>query len=279
MKAALRGVEAVIHAATLHKPHVAPHTRQDFVDINITGTLNLLEEAVGAGVRAFVFVSTTSVYSRRAARAAGEPAAWIDETVNPMPKNIYGVTKVAAEGLCELFHQKFKLPCIVLRTSRFFPENDDKSEIRNAYTDANTKLNEFLYRRVDLEDVVDACLAALDRAPGIGLGRYVISATTPFTRSDAEALGRDAPSVLSRCVPAAVDEYRQRGWSMFPTIDRVYDNAKARDELGWRPRHDFASKLADIAAGRPLSSPLARAVETKGYHDQAFADGPFPVED
>src|SRR5580704_1471728 len=58
------GVHAVLHTATLHKPHVATHTRQDFVDTNITGTLNLLEEATAAGVGAFVFTSTTSVFGR-----------------------------------------------------------------------------------------------------------------------------------------------------------------------------------------------------------------------
>src|SRR4051812_38507547 len=40
---AMRGVDTVLHTATLHKPHVATHTRQDFVDTNISGTLNLLE--------------------------------------------------------------------------------------------------------------------------------------------------------------------------------------------------------------------------------------------
>ena len=59
---AMQGVDAVCHAATLHKPHVATHRRQDFVDTNITGTLNPLEEAVVAGVNAFVFTSTTSVF-------------------------------------------------------------------------------------------------------------------------------------------------------------------------------------------------------------------------
>jgi nucleoside-diphosphate-sugar epimerase len=56
------GVEAVFHAATLHKPHIATHSRQDFVDTNITGTLNLLEKAVTAGVGSFVFTSTTSAF-------------------------------------------------------------------------------------------------------------------------------------------------------------------------------------------------------------------------
>src|SRR5262245_29039539 len=55
-----RRVDVVLHTATLHKPHVATHTRQDFVDTNITGTLNLLEEAVSSGVGTFIFTSTTS---------------------------------------------------------------------------------------------------------------------------------------------------------------------------------------------------------------------------
>jgi UDP-glucose 4-epimerase len=45
----MAGVHAVIHTAALHKPHIATYTRQDFVDTNITGTLNLLEEAPVAG--------------------------------------------------------------------------------------------------------------------------------------------------------------------------------------------------------------------------------------
>ncbi len=48
------GVDAVIHAATLHKPHVPTHDSQAFVDTNVSGTLNLLEEAAAAGVGAFV---------------------------------------------------------------------------------------------------------------------------------------------------------------------------------------------------------------------------------
>jgi len=39
----MRGVTHVLHTATLHKPHVATHSRQVFVDTNVTGTLNLLE--------------------------------------------------------------------------------------------------------------------------------------------------------------------------------------------------------------------------------------------
>ena len=159
----MAGVHTVFHAATLHKPHVATHRRQDFVDTNITGTLNLLEEAVAAGVKAFVFTSTTSVFGDALIPPAGAPAAWVTEDVMPVPKNIYGVTKAAAEDLCQLSHRNDGLACLVLRTSRFFPEEDDNRQVRAAYADANVKVNEFLARRVDIEDVVSAHLLAAEQ--------------------------------------------------------------------------------------------------------------------
>ena len=274
----MRGVDAVLHAATLHKPHVATHPRQDFVDTNISGTLNLLEEAVAAKVKSFIFTSTTSAFGDALTPPAGAPAAWITEDVAPIPKNIYGVTKVAAENLCQLFRRKFGLPCLVLRTSRFFPEADDSRHMRENFVDANIKANEFLYRRVDIADIVDAHLRAIDKAPTIGFGRYIISATTPFSRDDLPALRSDAPSVLRRLFPAYAEEYARRGWRMFDSIDRVYVNDLARRELGWQPRYDFGYVLERLHANEDFRSPLAQAIGSKGYHEEVFEEGPFPVD-
>ena len=267
MRACLRGVGAVIHAATLHKPHVATHSREAFVATNVHGTLVLLEEALRAGVRAFVFISTTSAFGLALTPRAGEPATWITEEVTPIPKNIYGTTKVAAEGLCELFARNEGLPVIVLRTSRFFPEEDDNAAVATRYATANAQANELLYRRVDVEDIVDACLLAVERAPTLGFGKYIISATTPFTREHLARLAVDAPSVVWELFPSAEALYVERGWRMFPTFDRVYVNALARHELGWRPRHDFAGALAKIAAKADFRSLLAQQIGVKGYHD------------
>lgn len=279
VRRSIRDVEAVIHSATLHKPHVATHPRQAFIDTNVTGTLNLLEEAGAANVRAFVFTSTTSAFGRALIPpSSSATAAWITEEVGPVPKNIYGLTKLAAEQLCELFHHKFGLPCLVLRTSRFFPEPDDRKEIRHTYADPNAKANEFLYRRVDIEDVVDAHVLALSKARELGFRRYIISATTPFTRDDLADLRTNAPAVVARRVPRYQQVYASRHWSMFPDIDRVYVNDLARRELGWRPRYDFARILDLLDSTDAVSSPLAQLVGIKRYHAQTFADGPYPVE-
>jgi len=198
--------------------------------------------------------------------------------VVPVPKNIYGVTKTAAENLCELFHNIRGLPCLILRTSRFFPEPDDSKQIRESYPDANAKVNEFLYRRVDIEDVVSAHLLALERAHVIRFGRYIVSATTPFTRDDLQELRTNAREVVRRRVPRYEAAYARRGWSMLPGIDRVYINERARNDLDWRPRYDFAHIIELLDAGEDPRSPLARAVGSKGYHVEAFAEGPYPVE-
>jgi UDP-glucose 4-epimerase len=269
VRGALEGVGAVLHAATLHKPHVGSHSRQEFVDTNVTGTLTLLEEAVAAGVDRFVFTSTTSAFGRALVPPPGAPAAWVTEDVAPVPRNVYGATKTAAEDLCELVHRDHGLPCLILRTSRFFPEPDDRDEVRAAYADANLKVNELLYRRADLEDVVGAHLVALERAPEIGFGRYIVSATTPFEREDLAELRADAPAVLRRRVPGWEDVYAERGWRMLDSLDRVYVNARARKELGWAPRWDFAYALERLSAGKDPRSELARAVGAKGYHAES----------
>ena len=270
-------VSAVIHTATLHKPHVATHSNQDFVDTNITGTLVLLEAAVSAGLTRFIYTSTTSAFGAALVPPPGAPAAWITEDVAPVPRNIYGVTKFAAENLCELFARQAQLPVVVLRTSRFFPEADDNPEIRARYTTENAQANEFPHRRVDIEDVVSAHLLALGKAPALGFRRYIISATTPFSPCDLPELRRDAPAVIQRKFPDCEALFQKRGWKLFPHIDRVYVNDLARQELGWTPRYDFRQVLAALRTGTDFRSPLAVEIGHKGYHDRAFADGPYPV--
>jgi len=270
--------DAIIHSATLHKPHVSTHTRQDFIDTNVTGTLNLLEEAVVQDIQSFIFTSTTSTFGNAMKPAPGEPAVWVTEDLRPQPKNIYGITKLAAESLCELFHQNTELPCLILKTSRFFPEEDDDKARRGAFSDENLKVNELLFRRADVADMVQAHVLALEKAPAIGFDKFIISATTPFSRDDAKALGTNAAEVVEQYYPGVLDDYADRNWQMFETIGRVYDNTKARQLLDFEPEHNFDQVLARLAKGEDPRSDLALAIGAKGYHDTVFDDGPYPVD-
>jgi len=272
----VQGMDVVLHTATLHKPHIETHSRQDFVDTNITGTLNLLEAAVAARVKVFVYTSTTSTFGHALVPAASDPAGWITEEIVPVPKNIYGITKLAAENLCELIHRKSGLPCVVLRVARFFPEEDD-DRARRALDPDNLKVNELLYRRADIEDVVTAHLLALSRAPELGFDRFIISATTPFTRDDLPELRAHADRVLRQRYPEHEAEFLERGWLLPHGIDRVYVNERARTRLGWQPRYDFSYAVERLRAKLDYRSALAQAVGAKGYHSQVFAEGPYPV--
>jgi nucleoside-diphosphate-sugar epimerase len=262
----MQGVNHVLHTATLHKPHVATHHEQQFIDTNITGTLNLLEASVENGIRSFIFTSTTSTFGDALTPGPGSPAAWITEDVVPIPKNIYGATKTAAEDLCQLFYRNRKLPCLVLKTSRFFPEEDDDKAIAINYADANAKANEYLYRRVDTEDVVSAHLLAMEKAPLIGFGKYIISATTPFEKDHLWTLRKNAHGVVKSLYPEFESIYAGLDWKMFPGIGRVYINKKAREELGWLPKYDFGYILDRLKSDAKIKSELAGIIGSKGYH-------------
>lgn len=273
VKRVSKGVDVIFHTATLHKPHVATHSEQDFIATNITGTLSLLQAAVANGIKKFIFTSTTSVFGDALVPPAGMPAAWITEEVKPVPKNIYGVTKTAAEDLCQLFHRNHGLPVLILRTSRFFPEEDDVKLMQDAYTSDNLKANEMLFRRVELEDAVNAHLLAAERAADIGFARYIISATSPFTKDDLAGLRMNTPEVVKRYFPDYQEIFEQYKWKMLPEMDRVYVNQKARKELGWQPKYDFRYVLDRLKAGKSTKSKLAGLIGAKGYHPLRIAKG------
>jgi nucleoside-diphosphate-sugar epimerase len=254
-------IRYILHTGTLHKPHVNSHTKSDFVQTNIQGTLNLLEECPDSAV--FIFTSTTSTFGK-ALRSSSGNVMWITENIVPIPKNIYGVTKVAAEDLCHLVQEQRGLPVLVLKVSRFFPELDD--DPNQDIPDVNLKVCELLYRRVDLADVVTAHVAALERAGQIRWGKYIISAPTPFAKDDIKNGHEDPMAVLQRIRPREASVLKKLGWRM-PRLDRVYDSSKAVSELGWKPVYTFESVVGFIDQGKEWRSELAIRVGKRGYHD------------
>jgi nucleoside-diphosphate-sugar epimerase len=260
----------VLHTATLHKPHVESHTKSQFIDTNIHGTLNLLENAASrpSQIEGFIFTSTTSTFGKALAPRPGQPAAWINEQVVPVPKNIYGTTKVAAEDLCQLIQAQTGMPTLVLRTSRFFPEEDDDDEARARFEDDNLKVCELLYRRVDVADVVSAHVCAMREAKRIGWGKYIISAPPPFTRSDAllRSLDTDAAEAITQARPLHAQMLLDRGWKLPTRLDRVYDSSKAIAELKWEPKYTFERALELVKEGKDWKSPLTGQMGKRGYH-------------
>lgn len=263
------GIEAVIHAGALHKPDIVRYPEAAFHAVNVEGTRNLLDAAARAGHDRFLFTSTTSLMitaAIRAGKAGGATeAAWLDEAFGPLaPRNIYGVTKLGAEQLCRRAHEESGLAVMILRTGRFFPEEDDT---HRHLSGPNIKANEFLNRRLTVEDAAEAHVAALDKAPALGCETFILSAPPSFARAECEELLRDAPAVIARHFPEAPDLYAREGWTLPASLDRVYDPSRAECLMGFRCRTDFRAVLDTIANGGEL--PFA--------HDPAYVSPKEPV--
>jgi len=222
----LTGIDAVIHTAALHVPDLAARSREDFHEVNVAATRRLLAAAGEAGVRRFVYSSTTSLYGDAMLPLAGE-AVWVTESLAPEPRDVYDETKLAAEAACEQAGRA-GMACTSLRMARCFPEDPRLVAIYR------------LYRGVDAEDVAQAHELALD-AEDAGFRVFNVSAPTPFGRTDCRRLFEDAESVVLERHPWAAGEFARRGWQLPRSIDRVYVVDQAIAELGYRPQHDFAA--------------------------------------
>ena len=225
---AMAGVDAVLHAATLHKPHVGSHTPPG---LRRHQRHRHAQPARGGGRgrrRRFVFTSTTSAFGRALTPPPGAPAAWITEDVAPVPRNIYGVTKTAAEDLCELVHRDHGLPCLILRTSRFFPEADDRDESAPPTTTPTSRSTSC------------STAASTSRTSSAPTGSRSSARPRSASAATSSAPRRRSPATTSpSCAPtrprssAAASpttrrSTRGRGWRMFPSIERVYVNERAR---------------------------------------------------
>lgn len=219
-------VDAVVHVAALHAPHVGRCNDDDFRRANVDATARLIDFAVDAGASHFVLTSTTSLYGH-----ALEPtvkAVWIDETLEPQPRDIYDETKLEAERLVAAAGSAMTVTS--LRMSRCFPE---PSDVMAWYR---------LYRGIDRRDVAEAHALALGR---IGPpATYLISAETPFRSEDCEEMLANAPAVIDRRCPGLASRMLARGWPPPPSIDRVYDCGLAARDLGFSPRHGINACIA-----------------------------------
>jgi nucleoside-diphosphate-sugar epimerase len=247
VRQALQEVDAVVHTAALHAPHVGAIRDSEFERVNIVGTRALADQAIAAGATRFVFTSTTALYGT--ASTPHQRAGWIDESVRPEPQTIYHQTKLAAEAVLEVAAQRGTLSVTILRMSRCFPE---PAPLMAAYR---------LHRGIDARDVADAHAIALQTGSA-GFRRYVISGSTPFESEEVRELARDARSVLERKAPALVDAFKRRGWNLPDSIDRVYSPALAAQELGWSPRYGFDEVLKLFDAGSSEVLPPLNALRS-----------------
>lgn len=244
LAAALRGAQAVVHAAALHAPHVPLYPASAFERVNVEGTRGLIRCAREAGVGHIVYTSTTALYGDAA--TPPDRAAWVTEALVPQPRTVYHLTKLAAEALLAAAAGEGGLKVTVLRMARCFPE---PAPVMAAYR---------LHRGIDVRDVAAAHAAAL-ASEGPAFRRFIVAAATPFRPEDLEALHDDAEAVWRLRAPALVQAFAARGWPLPAQVDRVYVPTLAEAGLGWVAQHGFHEVLRQADAGSPevLPPPLS----------------------
>lgn len=167
--------------------------------------------------------------------------------------------------------------------------------------DENLKLCELAYRRVDIADIVSACVASIkaqqttstrgtsNKRIGRNFGKYIISGPSPFldlpqedwvrfnTLSPADGAGAEKvfAEVAERLCPGIGAVMEQKGWKWLGRVDRVYDSRLAMKEtedggLGWKPEWTFQRALERIVRGEEWRSGLTGEVGKLGYHDRVW---------
>ncbi|MBB6272481.1 nucleoside-diphosphate-sugar epimerase [Pedobacter cryoconitis] len=226
------GVDAIIHTAAIHGKHYEMnYPREEFIDTNIYGTLNLLNASIEHGVKRFLYISTTSVYG--SAMDDPDQAVWVDENLTAEPRDIYDITKQAAEQLCKDFFYKDGLQTSVYRVGRFLPE------------DSNLQANHRLYRGLDERDAAEALFLAL-KYDFADFEIFNISSSSQFSKSDLKILKTDPIAVILRKYPVAKGIYEANNWFFPESIDRIYVTEKATKLLGYSPKYTFGFLLENL---------------------------------
>ncbi|MBP8240298.1 MAG: NAD(P)-dependent oxidoreductase [Saprospiraceae bacterium] len=215
------GVDTIFHVAALHAPHVGIASEKDFYHINVNATEKICRAALESGVSQIVFTSTTALYGY--ANYGIGNAVWVNEQTIPEPKTIYHKTKLEAENIMKEYSEK-KLAVSVIRMSRCFPE---PAQMMAVYR---------LHRGVDYRDVADAHVLAGELQKNKKFDIYLISADTPFLKTDCQLLFENPEAVIRKRHPLLAEEFDHRGWKFPESIDRVHDSSYSRKILGWRAK-------------------------------------------
>ncbi len=220
-----KDVDVIIHTAAVHGKHVdLNYPKMEFIRTNIEGTLNLLEAAVYNNIKKIIFTSTTSIYGK--AMVDSEKAVWVDEDLVPMPRDIYDISKLAAENLCLDFSEKYNIPAFVFRISRFMDEP------------INDIANYRLYRGIDVRDGAAGHILSIESGL-TGFNLFNLSNDTLFKKEDLIKLKTNPKEVILKYYKDVENIYKKRKWIFPETIDRVYVIDKAKKLLGYKPEYNY----------------------------------------
>jgi NAD dependent epimerase/dehydratase len=230
---AVRGCDTVLHLAALIAIPYSYHSPASYVDVNITGTLNVLQAARSLGVRRVVHTSTSEVYGT----ARYVP---IDEEHPLQGQSPYSATKIGADQLALSFYRSFDVPVTICRPfNTYGPRQSARALIptiisqicageRRLKLGALTPTRDFNY----VQDTVDGFIA-LAQANGVdgevvnlGMGVDVSVETTARLIAELSNVDIEFDQQAERLRPARSEVERLQA-----------SNEKARALAGWAPKY------------------------------------------
>jgi len=200
---------------------------------NIDASQRLLEFYKDSRIKRFVYASSSSVY--------GNAPLPFNEEARPKPYSPYGVTKLAAENLCHLYHQNYGLPAVSLRYFTVYGPRQRPDMAIHKFVQAalngdpivvfgdGTQTRDFTY----VSDAVDAAILA--SGSGADGAVFNIGSASPLTVNHLTALIGEA---LGRRI-----EIRYEGKQTGDVGHTRSDISKAGQNLGWEPAHDIRNGI------------------------------------
>ncbi|HEX8996769.1 MAG TPA: SDR family oxidoreductase [Ktedonobacterales bacterium] len=249
---AVEGVDVIFHEGAVASVPRSLAEPEVTLDVNVHGTLNVLEAARVHGVRRVVIASSSAIYG-------DTPTLPLSESMAPRPLSPYAVHKLTGEHFCSIYGSLYGLETVALRYFNVYgPRQDPNSEYAAVIPRFVERLRageppivfgdgeqtrDFVY----VGDVVRANLlaATVERAAG-GVFNVASGQRTSLNqvlRIASELLGGEARP-----------EYREA--RIGDVRDSVADITLARDVLGFAPQVEFADGLASLLAGRATAATL-----------------------
>jgi len=260
LKGIASGMDGIFHLATLGHMYNFQASPRMFEEVNVQGTINIINEALEAGVKKIIHCSSVAAMGI----SRDVPA---NEESECFPHHAYGKSKLHAEKeVLGLVHDK-NLPAVIVRFSMVYGPGD-RRDILKLIRLAKKCLIPKIGKRpkltplIHIDDAVDGLLAAMERGKAGQIYLITNSQSEPFdilVRIIQEALG---VSSMSMPVPewvalnaASVIEWLSNIIGKTPTVtrkniestlaDRVFSIEKAQRELGFEPRVDPEKGLKD----------------------------------
>jgi nucleoside-diphosphate-sugar epimerase len=253
---AMQGVDLVYHIAALFRPENV--TQQDMWDINVQGTKNMLDAAVGSGVQRFVHCSTIGVHGDVKNAPATEESPY-------NPGDYYQESKTEGEKIALQYMREGRLPIVVFRPAGIYGPGDTrflklvKSIKQGRFVMIGSGTTK--YHMIYIDDLVDGILLCGTRENAVNK-TYILAGEGWLTLNELVKLIADIVKVQPPrwripfgpvytagylcellCKPFNIDPPLHRRRVDFFRKNRAFSICKAKEELGFQPKVNLAAGL------------------------------------